>query len=339
MIKKIGLTALFLALCVPVTRSAFALGTPSGTTITNTATVTYDDGGGSVTANANASFVVDNKVNLTVTKNGDLTVLPGSTKQALLFTIKNDGNNSQRYALSWTRSSGIDLDSTVRIYRDSGTTPGVWDAGDTLYADAATFGEVLAEGSLPVLIVADIPAGATAGQTAVYQLTAATVDAGTTNVTLQTGGADTVGVDVVFADVGILAGDGPRDGKHSATGTYSVNLAVPLALTKAVAVVWDPKNLFTSPKAVPGAKLTYTITATVSGSETATAVVVTDQIPAKSTYVAGSLKLNGTALSDMADGDAGSVDGGPVTVTVGLGNLTSASPAQVITFDVTINGG
>ena len=339
MIKKIGLLALLLVFCVAMTGPAFALGTSAGTMIANTATVTYNNGGGPQTTNAGASFKVDNRVNLTVTKNGDLTVLPGSTKQALLFTVKNNGNTAQRYDLSWIRSAGIDLDASVRIYRDNGTTPGVWDGGDTLYVDAATFGDVPADGTLNGLLVADIPAGATTGQTAVYQLTAATVDAGTTSATLQPNVADTTGVvDVVFADVA-GSGDGARDGKHSASGTYTVNMALPLALTKAVAVVWDPQNLFSSPKAVPGAKLTYTITATVSGSDTATAVVITDQIPAKSTYVAGSLKLNGTALSDMADGDAGSVDGGPVTVSVGLGNLTSASPPQVISFDVTINGG
>lgn len=339
MIKKIGLFALLLPFCAPMTRSAFALGTQSGTSITNTATVTYDYGGGPETKSGTASFVVDNKVNLTVTKNGDLTVLPGSTRQALIFTVKNDGNTGQRYALSWTRTGGIDMDASVQIYRDNGATPGVWDATDTPYFDAATFGDVAADGTLNVLIVADTPVGATTGQTAVYQLTATTVNALTITVTSQTGGADNAGVvDVVYADVA-GSGDGARDGKHSATGTYTINQALPLALNKTVAVVWDPKNLFTSPKAIPGAKLTYTLTATVSGSDTATAVVVTDQIPAKSTYVSGSLKLNGTTLSDMADGDAGSVDGGPVTVSVGLGNLTSASPPQVITFDVTINGG
>lgn len=337
MTKKIGAVALFLALCYPTSQSAYALGTPSGTAIINTATATYSDGGTPTTKTASApAVVVDNKVNLTVTKNADATVLPGATNQALLFTVKNEGNTTQRYALTPTNSAGIVM-ANVRIYRDSGTTPGVWDAGDTLYVNAGTFGDVLADETLAVLIVADTPAAALSGETADYQLIATTVNAGTTTVTTPTAGANTAGVDVVFADIaGSDAGDGARDGKHSATGIYSVNL-LSLILNKSVVVTWDPTNLFVTPKAIPGAILTYTITSSIAGSGTATAVVITDPIPANATYVANSLKLNSAALSDASDSDVGSVGGTPATVTVGLGDLTNASPAQVISFDVTIN--
>lgn len=337
MTKKIGAIALFLALCYPANQSAYALGTPSGTAITNTATATYDDGGTPVTKTASApTVVVDNKVNLTVTKNADVTVLPGSTDQALVFVVKNEGNTTQRYALTPTNSAGIVMDN-VRIYLDNGTDPGVWDGGDTLYVDASTFGDLLADATLSVLIVADTPAGASSGETADYQLIATTVDAGTTTVTLPTVGANTAGVDVVFTDIaGSAAGDGDRDGKHSATGTYSVNL-LSLILNKSVTVVWDPNNLFVNPKAIPGARLTYTITASVAGAGIAATVVITDPIPTNSTYVANSLKLNSASLSDAIDGDVGSVGGAPVTVTVGLGDLTNATPLQTTSFDVTIN--
>lgn len=337
MIKKIGAIALLLALCYPASQSAYALGTPSGTSITNTATATYNDGGTPTTKTASApAIVVDNKVNLTVSKNADATVLPGAANQALLFTVKNEGNTTQRYALTATNSAGIAMEN-VRIYRDNGTTAGVWDAGDTLYVDASTFGDVPADGTLSVLIVADTPATAISGESANYQLTATTVNAGTTAVTVPTVGANTAGVDVVFADIaGSAGGDLARDGKHSASGIYTVNL-LSLALNKAVTVLWDPNNLFVTPKAIPGAILTYTINASVTGSGTAAAVVITDPIPANATYVANSLKLNSAALSDASDGDVGSVGGTPTTVTVGLGDLTSASPAQVVSFDVTIN--
>ena len=337
MTKKIGAIALFLALCFLASQSAYALGTPSGTSITNTATATYNDGGTPVTRTASApAVVVDNKVNLTVTKNADVTVLPGATDQALVFEIKNEGNTTQRYALTPTNSAGIAMEN-VRIYLDNGTNPGVWDAGDDLYVDASTFGDVLADGTLQVLIVADTPVGALSGETADYQLIATTVDAGTTTVTLPALGANTAGVDVVFTDIaGSAAGDGNRDGKHSAQGIYSVNLLA-LVLSKSVEVVWDPNNLFINPKAIPGARLTYTITTTVTGVGTAAAVVITDPIPANSTYVANSLKLNSAPLSDEPDGDVGSLGGSPVTVTVGLGDLTSASAVQTVTFDVTIN--
>ena len=337
MTKKIGAIALFLALCYPAGQSAYALGTPSGTSIINTATATYDDGGTTITRTASApAVVVDNRVNLTVTKNADVTVVPGSTDQALFFTVTNEGNTTQRYALTATNSAGIVMDN-VRIYLDNGTDPGVWDAGDTLYVDAGTFEDVLADGTLQILIVADTPGTAISGETADYQLIATTVDSGTTNVTVATVGPNTPGVDVIFADIaGTAAGDGVRTGDHSATGIYTVNL-LSLNLSKSVVVTWDPTNLFVTPKAIPGAILTYTITASVSGVGTAASVVITDPIPANSTYAANSLKLNSAALTDASDGDVGNVSGTPVTVTVGLGDLTSATPAQVINFEVTID--
>ena len=337
MTKKIGTIALLLALCYPLTQAAYAAGTPSGTVISNTATATYNDGATPVTRTASApDVVVDNKVNLTVTKNGDATVLPGSTDQVLVFEVTNEGNTPQRYALAATNSAGIVMEN-VRIYLDNGTTPGVLDAGDTLYINAATFGDVLADGTLQILIVADTPATANSGETADYQLIATTVDAGTTTVTTATVGANTDGVDVVFADIaGSAAGDIARDGKNSATGIYTVNLLA-LNLNKSVVITWDPTNLSVSPKAIPGAILTYTITASVTGVGTTSDVVITDPIPTNSTYTANSLELNGAALSDATDFDVGNVSGSPATVTVGLGNLTSASPPQVITFDVTID--
>ncbi|MDZ4186294.1 MAG: hypothetical protein U1D97_15120 [Desulfuromonadales bacterium] len=337
MTRKIGTIALFLALCYPASQSAYAIGTPSGTVITNTATATYNDGATPVTRTASApNVVVDNKVNLTVTKNADVTVVPGSSDQSLVFEVKNDGNTTQRYALTATNSAGIVMEN-VRIYLDNGTNPGVWDAGDTLYLDAATFGDVLADGTLEVLIVADTPAAANSGDTADYQLVATTVDAGTTTVTTATVGVNTAGVDVVFADIaGSAAGDVARDGTHSATGLYTVNL-LSLILNKSVNITWDPTNLFVTPKAIPGAILTYTITASVVGVGTAANVVITDPIPANSSYAANSLQLNSVALTDAADGDVGSIGGTPTEVTVDLGDLTSASPEQVITFDVTID--
>lgn len=346
--RKIFTIALLALLYLPV-KTAHAAGTASGTNIVNTATATYDVGTSTgLTATGATTVVVDNKVNLTVTKNAAATVTPGSTNQAIVFVVRNDGNTTQRYALSAANSAGIVMNN-VRLYRDNGATPNAWDATDTLYADAGTFGDVAADGTLNILIVSDTPGGATDGQTADYSLIATTVDAGTTTVTMQTAGANTAGVDVVFADIaGSAAGDGARDGKHSASGRYTVS-SLTLTVAKAVFVYSDPSNGVNNgtagsnytdctvcPKAIPTATLRYTITVTVAGSGTALNVVITDPIPANTTYTAGTLKLNGAPLTDVTGDDIGSVGGGPVTVTVSLGNLTSAD-VKTITFDVTIN--
>ena len=315
---------------------AHAAGTASGTSIVNTATATYTDGVDTVTKTASVTIVVDNKVNLTVTNNGDATVLPGSTNQALVFVVRNDGNTSQRYALSPANGAGIAME-TVRIYLDNGANPGILDPTDTLYVDASTFGDVAPDGTLDILIVADTPAAASDGDTSDYDLLATTVDAGTTTATISTVGAGTAGVDVVFADIaGSEAGDGARDGQHSDVGTYAVNL-LSLDIAKSALISSDPLNGATDPKAIPGATIIYTITATVSGSGTAVGVVITDPIPINSTYTAGTLELNGAGLSDATGDDNGSVGGAPVTVTVDLGDLTSVSAPQDITFEVVID--
>lgn len=349
--RKIFTIALLALIYLPV-KNAHALGplaTASGTVITNTATATY---GAGLTATASASITVDNKVNVTVTNNGNATVTPGSTNQALVYVVRNDGNTTQRYALSVVNgATGIPM-SSVKIYRDSATTPNAWDVTDTLYMDAGTFGDVAVDGTLNILIVADTPGGAVDGNTDDYSLVATTVDAGTTNVTLQTDGANTANVDVVFADVmGSAAGDGARNGKHSASGRYTVS-SLTLTVAKAVFVYSDPSNGVNNgtagsnytdctvcPKAIPTATLRYTITVTVTGSGTALNVVITDPIPANTTYAAGTLKLNGAPLSDTSGNDAGDVGGTTVgTVTVNLGPLTSVpADLKTITFDVTIN--
>jgi uncharacterized repeat protein (TIGR01451 family) len=89
---------------------------------------------------------------------------------------------------------------------------------------------------------------------------------------------------------------------------------------------------------VPGATITYQIVATPSGTGTATNVVFNDAIPANTTYKNGSLKLNGVALSEANDTDAGQFITTPAAqVSVALGSLTAASSAQTISFAVTIN--
>ena len=89
---------------------------------------------------------------------------------------------------------------------------------------------------------------------------------------------------------------------------------------------------------MPGATLTYSIDVMVTGSGTATAVLITDPLPVDTTYVAGSLLLNGTPLSDAGDADAGDVGATtPNTVSVNLGDLDATSPVHTITFNVIIN--
>ena len=95
---------------------------------------------------------------------------------------------------------------------------------------------------------------------------------------------------------------------------------------------------FGGTRPVPGARINYTIVVSATGTGTAAASVFTDNIPANTTYVPGTLRLNSTALSDAPDADAGDFSTSPnARVRVQLGNLTQASGTQTIQFAVTIN--
>jgi len=78
------------------------------------------------------------------------------------------------------------------------------------------------------------------------------------------------------------------------------------------------------------------VSATGSGSATGSAF--SDNIPANTTYVPGTLTLNAAALSDGADADAGEYQASPTArVRVALGTLTQAGGSQTVSFAVTIN--
>lgn len=301
-----------------VSQSALAAGTASGATIDNLAKLSYSVGGtaqsaicsapgGNATGDddgtcvagafgaANTSFVVDNKVNLTVAKVTDLTTVPGTTKQALAFTVTNNGNTSQRYAL--TAVAGAETItgtmSNVAIYKDT-VANGIWDGGDTLYVDASTFGDVAADASLTILIVADTPATAVNSETAIYNLLATTVDAGTTNVTTATAGANTGGVDVVLADIaGSAAADIAVDGEHSASATYTVGSSI-ITVSKNITIVCDPYNGNTNPKYIPGAVAQYAITISNSAAAAVSATLTTVSDVLAATLAFEPKLINGT---------------------------------------------
>jgi uncharacterized repeat protein (TIGR01451 family) len=285
----------FLAACLLTEGNAMAAGTVAGTTITNTASVSYQIlGEESGAVSVSASFRVDRVISVIVTKKSDVNTAPTSTNVAVSFLVTNTSNTSMRFALSavskptntWTMNN-------VRIYRDNNGSAS-WDAGDTLYNDAGTFGDLASDASITVLIVADAPAGVTIGQAAAYDLVATAVDAAT-------------------------------------FGVSSVSILVSLNKTVTILDQWGG-NL-----TVPGATLRYTIVETAAGGGAANNVVFSDPLPANTTYIANTLRLDNAALTDAADADAGDVGGTTAdAVTVKLGNLTSASPAHTITFDVKI---
>ena len=96
------------------------------------------------------------------------------------------------------------------------------------------------------------------------------VDTTTEVVAAATNADDPTTVEVVFndptGDSNSAAGaDAAQDGQHSDSDSYTVQAAV-LSVSKNAAILWDPVNGNTSPKAIPGAYMTYTLVITNSGA-------------------------------------------------------------------------
>ena len=96
----------------------------------------------------------------------------------------------------------------------------------------------------------------------------------------------------------------------------------------------------------PGDTLQYTITVTNSGATPATGVVLTDAVPANTTYVANSVRMNGVAVADPGPGVSPLTNGMGV-VSSGLtppspsssGGTLAAGGTGVVTFKVQVNPG
>jgi hypothetical protein len=341
----VGATLLTLA-----SQSVWAVGTASGTTISNTATMSYSVGGiaqtgiGSSPSGNSAgvgtptTFVVDNKVNLTVAEgNSTFTnVTPGATKQVTTFTVTNTGNTAQGYNLVGANASGNPtvfsvadgMDVTLTgVFVDSNGN-GSYDEGtDTLSAVST-----LAPGATAtVFVVATIPASATNGQQAVVTLTATTTTTGTTTPVVQSAGDNTTGIDIVFADAGNtltdpLAANTARDAIGIAQDAYRIVTSV-LSVSKTATLLCDPFNGITNPKSIPGAIVKYSIIVSNGAGASATLTTITDTLDASVTHDAG-LRAPSDAASCIAGTSSSgfkivsSVSGRPVAGVAGV--LTNA---------------
>lgn len=337
-----------LALIALGSNSASAAGTTAGATITNSVTVDFQVAGVAQTAStASDTFTVDRKVNVTVAEVGTVTtqVSPGQTSAVLTFQVTNLSNDVLDFGLAVAQQTGgagahsntdsFDV-SNVRIYRDTNSS-GSYDAGDTqiTYLD-----ELAADANARVFVVADVPLGVSTNAVAALTLTATSRVGGSSGsqgaVLTQTAGANTTGIDTVFAD-GAGATDSARDGAYSAKDDYTV-LAASLSAVKTSRIVSDPQNGTTNPKMIPGAVIEYCVAVTnAAGSATATNVTVTDPLPGTVTFVTGSILVNGTVSSGVcqADGTAGgSITGS--TVSGPLSNI-AANQTRTVVFRATIN--
>ncbi len=378
--KRVGLACVAFG-AIAVSQQALAAGTAANTSIDNRATVNFQVGGvaqtpiessptGNSTAGvgsgANTSFLVDNKIDLTVTEVGGAatSVSAGTANVVTTFRVTNTGNFPQGYNLSAANNSGTTLfgrtdvagvgglDMTnlrtfVSVAACSGVSPTpTFVAGTDTAVNVAS---LAADACAYVFIVSDTPVTATNGQAANVRLTALTRVATTLAAISQTAGAESpTVVDVVFADAG-------RDATEAADDQYFVQTAA-LSVGKTSTVISDPFNLAVNPKSIPGAVVEYGISLTNTGAVSATVVTITDPIPtnttfASATYNAGAsnVSIQVGASTTFCQAEAGGADtnadgcfrtaggvltvGAPALATVNTG----AGNAVTVRFRVTIN--
>jgi uncharacterized repeat protein (TIGR01451 family) len=333
---------------------AFAAGTPAGTKITNSASASYSVNGTPATPVASAvTITVDELISVRVTPPPTPTSATSpDTNRVLVFVVTNVGNGQESFTLTPGYTvPGDAFDPTpgsagtlfLDVNGDGQYTPGV----DTPITGPVTLNP---DQSVQVLLLSNIPAGQIDGAQGKATLTAVSTTPGAAGAAPGTvlPGQGTNGVDAM---VGVGPGGGADSGSDDiGTGIYQITSGL-VKIAKTLLSVTDPfgnscavSNGNQSPCLVPGATLEYRITVTVTSAAGAVAqnLAITDNVPANTTWVADSIRVNGAARTDAIDADNASCAGcgnATGTLTANLGNVagTAAGVVTAIDYRVRIN--
>tara|TARA_B110000008_G_scaffold221516_1_gene221902 strand:+ start:148 stop:1230 length:1083 start_codon:yes stop_codon:yes gene_type:complete len=292
--------------------SAFAVGTEAGTSINNTATVSFTNG---ETKTASVDFNVDEIINIINTGLPNNIVTNAGDTEAVInsYTIANLGNaeESITLAVSHTGSSAFIPTSGKIHYQRSTATENTdkFDPSDTTY----TAGEEITlskDEVLTVYVTYDIPSDAIKDQTAIINLIASST----------TTGASAANLGDVLSDQGTKGSNGEAidaiviQGKAEATATFiidldanSLNVSIEKVIVGGVASgeLTDSNNNSTTTSAfIPGAEVTYLIVVTVKNG-TATDLTISDEIPLNMTYKGSSVMMKSEVggVIDIATAD------------------------------------
>lgn len=326
--------------------------TPAGTKISSTATATYVIGGGAGEPETAPGRVSSNEIVIRVDELIDLAAkelyeVPIAKSETALISwfLTNTGNGSEEFNLK------IDLGNNTFTPNKSSLTieevvfdenqNGVYDPGvDRAFAGTGSSKTFVTPSLAPdrgIRVIAKIKhvVDATAtdadwkNKTAEVKMTATAVTGSGTPGTVFSGAGD-MQTDAVI---------GLKGGTVSSVNLITVTdiaSASDIALQKTYAV----KNQFGGIQAIPGATITYTIQTRILKG-TARNFSITDPIPTNTVYVDGSLKYGTLALvPNTTQNVAGlgdiSSQVAPDRITVNLGNITSTSEPQPITFQVKV---
>lgn len=302
--------------------AAQAAGVTAGTLIQNTASATYTSGSSSGSVQSNTVTIkVDELLDVAVAGLTSAPVPAGGTDVVLGYSVTNTGNGPEAFAIAVNPAvAGNNFDAAVQSIVVDSNGNNTYDPGvDQVLGVGASTPSLAADGSVRLFVLVNLPAGAGDGQTSQVRLTAAAVT-----------GSGTPGT--TFAGQG-QGGGNAVIGASSATSNGLDSLIAQLSsvsLAKS-AVIVDP---FGGATPVPGATVTYSLVATIGGSGSASGLRITDTIPTRTTYQAGTLKLQGSSLTDSSDADAGTASASGIDVNIGT---VAGGSTRTVTFAVKID--
>lgn len=318
--------------------SAFALGTSAGTAITNIATVDYTIGTDPTvyTRSASDAFSVLEVIDVAVTwqDSGNVPVGSPQANAVITFQVTNTGNGIENFRLSADHNLvGDDFNPLAAIpttlWQESNGSIGLQTTGGAIDTPINTGNSISlsANGAATIYILSNIPASILDTHSGRVRLTADAATAGAAGAT--------VGTLIPGAGVGGDAMVGSTNADGTATGAYTVS-ASRVTLLKSISQILDP---YGGNQPYTSSRVTYRIRVDVNGSGTAQNLVITDAIPANTTYVPGSIQVDGIFQTDADDGPVDNCNfnvTAPNAVTVSMGD-TVAPATRFIEFSVTID--
>jgi uncharacterized repeat protein (TIGR01451 family) len=248
------------------------------------------------------------------------------------FRIHNTGNYPTSYAVA---SLAVNAPSTIAgAYFDSDGS-GDFTNGDAPVTPGLSVTPVIRPGE-SVSVIARIATGAVAPNSHINTtLTARASDAGAAGGPVEDSGT---AISVALAGPSLTAPNNPSLPPFK--GILDGQAPAP----------YDPGSGSTQATVSPGQTILYVVSFKNSGGVAAESALFRDDLPAGTSYVPGSLSLDGRQMTDAFDSDAGHVSGN--TVEIGLGRVaagqvvvvacrvrvTSETPAQGIVNVATLSG-
>jgi len=281
--KKILSSVASLMLCSVALNAA---GTAAGTTVSNSASLTYTVSGAvqpTVSTQNAATFVVDKKIDFSLVHDDDpkhIITTPGSEDVERSFTLENTTNKIQDFTVTATSLASGKVynsqtdDSEVENLEIS-VNGGAWTTGTVTIADLGV------DASITIAVRSDIPSTNVDGNVMNIQLEATAVKDGTTTAETSTSSVDDKDVeDTVLAEGAGYTGDDNVEfnGKYAAWAGYVINSPV-LTLIKSSCVYKDlVSGVSADAKRIPGSTITYLFDIENTGSIDSSDINITDDL-------------------------------------------------------------